>query len=459
MLTPIRVRGRRKTKSNGRVLKRVPSGRKGGRPLMSRKTRWTSSQSKFEKRARVLLAKPTESSSRKLSNLERLPVELLEKIFLYSLDVNLPRSSLSLAVAVSSERVYRALILLSFWNDLPSEENRDSRGAISRILRPLDYHPLHDEERGSLQNMVLRCKWFTVHRLLNQLPDLINLTIQRHWNNAGFRMENVQQEALERFLTRQKYTRTFQGFDKDNKPCTLSIDPLVSITITRQELDQQETHRILNVKYFPDKLLRGEEGFDDDLLAYIETFRIASGFNRSDHLETNVTLSREALQQGIHMALIENNVKALESLLKIDEYVFRSQHSPSDNSPPYTLPAEHFRTAVRVARNRPEFLQLLLRTSAESLPADDSEVTEWAMYLNNAFGRWLLDLMLHLPPQIEAARANPREAAMFYLGRANGQVEMARRYLNDVLNVEELPSWMEETSFDVSSRWSDCKMT
>ena len=75
--------------------------------------------------------------------------------------------------------------------------------------------------------------------------------------------------------------------------------------------------------------------------------------------------------------------------------------------------------------------------------------------MNDAFGHWLLDLMLHLPQQVEAAQANPVEGAVFYLGRANGQVDLARRYLRDVLGVEELGSWMEESEVDVDRLWTD----
>lgn len=74
------------------------------------------------------------------------------------------------------------------------------------------------------------------------------------------------------------------------------------------------------------------------------------------------------------------------------------------------------------------------------------------MNLGDPFGHWLLDLMLRLPQQIETANANPAEGALFYLGRANGQIELARRYLRDVLNVDELPSWME-ASDDLFRQW------
>ena len=86
-----------------------------------------------------------------ISRLESLPVELLEMIFLYSLNVNLPRASLLLARALSRERIYRLLILLAFWDDSDSDEEltqtpmpsyvwdleKKNNEAIFQILRPL----------------------------------------------------------------------------------------------------------------------------------------------------------------------------------------------------------------------------------------------------------------------------------------------------------------------------------
>ncbi|KAB8264017.1 hypothetical protein BDV32DRAFT_91843 [Aspergillus pseudonomiae] len=466
MLTPIRVRGRRKRRpapsDDAGPLHPKRSKRRGGRRLLSLGERYSlSSQSQALKRARHLIAKPPKQPRKHLSRLETLPVELIEKIFLHSLNVNLPRASASLAATVSSERIYRALILLGFWNDVPSATgpfDAVSATEIAKILRPLDYIPLDLSERGALQSAILQCKWCTVQRLQSRFPDLMGLSIQRYWFSAGISMAEDQEEKLRRFLAREEdedETRRFEGTDKDNNHYTLSVSPLVCVTVTCHETETAQTHRILGITEFPERLLRGGNGFTPATIAYLETLRLASGFNTAELMETHVTLSRDALQKGIHAALVEHNAEALTSLLKIDEYHFRCRNTnvTATNSVPYMIPAEHFRTAVRVARNEPALFQLLVRACAESVPADDSEITQWAMDLGDSFGRWLLDLMLQLPQRIETANANPAEGAVFYLGRANGQVELARRYLNEVLGVEELGSWMEETSHDFESQW------
>ncbi|KAL1970247.1 hypothetical protein VTN77DRAFT_5407 [Rasamsonia byssochlamydoides] len=508
MLTPIRVRGRRNRSTsskhdkekktaesdgdfhNNNRLNSQPSRprRPKGRPMLSFELK-SASQEKRAAATRPVAAaaasnitNPTKQR-RKASLLECLPVELIEKIFLYALDINLPRASPTLAAAVSSERIYRVLILLAFWDDSESPQANDSysQAVISRALRPADYVPLEDEERRHLQSSILRCRWCTLDRIRAQLPELMRMTVQKHWFGAGITMDEAQQGALTRFLDRKEDIRTFEGTGPgpNKKTYVLSIDPLVSVTIHCPEIGYRKTHRVLSVRTFPDKLLRGggEEGFRDDDIACLEMLRHAYGFDASGGLD--VSFSRDALQEGIHNALVQHNARALTTLLKIDEYFTRRRienntaanaaiSSIDPDMRYYSLPAEHFRTAVRVAGHDPTFFQLLLRANAESLPFDDPDITQWAMdleshhhhnndknnYSHAALGHWLLDFMTRLPRDIDAARANPREAAVFYLGAANRNVQMGRRYLDEVVpEVPELRSWMEEVSYDVSREW------
>ncbi|KAL5339746.1 hypothetical protein BJX70DRAFT_146454 [Aspergillus crustosus] len=471
MLTPIRTRGRKKRPwdpSDG-IPKPKPSGPKGGRPMKPLKYRDSSSQAENRKRARLLVKAPPPKTRKKLSRLEALPVELIEKIFLYSLNVNLPRCSRSIAAVVSSERVYRVFTLLAFWEDSSSRDLMSEAtqintevaatladAEISRVLRPLEYVPLGQQERRALQYAVLRCRWCTIDRLLSYLPDLMRLAILRHWLSMNIDMGSPLENGLGLFLAQKADTGNFKGTDKDDNHYTLSIEPLLSATITCLETEQQTTHRFLGVLEIPDKLLSGiDEGFNESHTRFLEILRVASGFNRLDFRETTeIRLNREAIQQGIHTALIEHNADALTTLLKLDEYTFRLENTSTTQTHPYILPPEHFRTAVRVARNDPNLFQLLLRTNAESIPPDDSEITQWAMDVGGSFGAWLLDFMLELPQRIEAARGDHVEGSTFYLGRANAQIFIVARYLRDVLGVGELGGWMEEISYDVSKEWA-----
>ena len=276
-------------------------------------------------------------------------------------------------------------------------------------------------------------------------------------------MNSSQQEALGRLLKREGDIRAFEGIGADHELCILFIVPLVSIDIRFLGTDTRETYRVLSIKTFPDKLIRGSNGFTDDDVANLELFRFSYGFETSG---ADVSFSRDALQQGIHAALMGKNAAALRTLLKIDEYFTRGRMVANGSGAPtgpfgsaahsqhyYSLPAEHFLTAIRVSRLDPTFFQLLLRGNAESVPADDSTITEWAMELDHVFGPWLLDFMLRLPQSIRAAREDPRKFALFYFGEANPNIEMGRRYLDEVMDVRHLPSWMEEIPHDASLSW------
>ncbi|KAL4884005.1 hypothetical protein BJY04DRAFT_183771 [Aspergillus karnatakaensis] len=280
----------------------------------------------------------------------------------------------------------------------------------------------------------------------------MRLTIRRHWLSTDITMNSDSESNLNLLLAQKGDTCSFKGTGKDDKHYTMSIEPLISVTITCLETDQQTTHRMLGILEIPDKLLSGTgEGFNESHTRFLEIVRVASGFNGSDlPASADIYLSREAIQRGIHTALIERNASVLTTLLKIDEYTFRVENASLTHPLPYILSPDHFRTAVRVARDDPSLFQLLLRANAESIPSDDSEITQWAMDLHGPFGSWLLDFMLQLPQRIEAARTDPVQGSAFYLGRANAQVSIVGRYLRDVLGVEELGGWMQEVSYDVS---------
>ena len=88
-------------------------------------------------------------SKRKMSDLEKLPVELLERIFLFCVNFDLPRATPVIAAKLSSEIVYSKTILAAFgpawykWygcsQSLPSDsrEHEDDRDLAVRSLLSL----------------------------------------------------------------------------------------------------------------------------------------------------------------------------------------------------------------------------------------------------------------------------------------------------------------------------------
>jgi hypothetical protein len=53
-------------------------------------------------------------SKRKMSQLEKLPVELLQKVYLFALNINLPRASPILGAKLTSDLIYHKTILAAF---------------------------------------------------------------------------------------------------------------------------------------------------------------------------------------------------------------------------------------------------------------------------------------------------------------------------------------------------------
>ncbi|KAL4976456.1 hypothetical protein BDW66DRAFT_159646 [Aspergillus desertorum] len=426
------------------------------------------------KRARLLVAKPPPlKPRRKLSRLESLPVELIEKIFLYSLNINLPRCSPSISAAVSSERIYRVLTLLAFFDaektvfpglHQPKQDvgsTQDPKAAaisasetqISRILRPSEYVHLEKEQRRSLQASVVSCRWCTIERLRSWLPDLMRLAICRYWLPGAHSMSRNQQDMLNLFLARKTKYLNIEIVDGHYRR-SISVAPPVSLSIRSlgPDIDSMVDLTILDVFEIPDKFLSGaDEGFNEAHTRFLEVLRVAGGINRLPSVEriNEINFSREAIQQGIHSALVEHNADALTTLLKLDEFTFRCQNHSLDAV--YTLPPEHFRTAVRVARDDPNFFQLLLRASAESVPYDDPEITHWAVTTGGPFEHWLLDFMLQLPEQVKATTKGNQQ--MFYHGGLNTTNAMSERYLRDVLGANELKVWQNESPYDFPSEW------
>lgn len=76
-------------------------------------------------------------SRRKMSPLERLPTELLQQIFLYCLNLHLPRSSPVIAGKLSSTSMYHRAIIAAFgptwsaWHGIKRNRNtqKDLSGA------------------------------------------------------------------------------------------------------------------------------------------------------------------------------------------------------------------------------------------------------------------------------------------------------------------------------------------
>ncbi|CAG7919556.1 unnamed protein product [Penicillium olsonii] len=128
------------------------------------------------------------STNQPCSRLESLPVEILQLIFLHSLEVNLPRSSPRLGHALSSPLLYTWLIRLAFSS--PNPGSREGFFTPDFLPPPLDFWALSWEERQQLQTTLLACRWCTFPLMRKCQREYVNHAILRKCTGLVFREED-----------------------------------------------------------------------------------------------------------------------------------------------------------------------------------------------------------------------------------------------------------------------------
>ncbi|KAI1942523.1 hypothetical protein LOZ66_000925 [Ophidiomyces ophidiicola] len=358
-LTPVRVRGKKR-----RLPDTPPSAGKG---LQKRKLCHTRLQ-----------------GQKRFSRLELLPAELIEHIFVECLDFSLPRASPVLASVLSSERLYRGLILLAFWND-PAPENA-STALVRRKFRPVRYFPMDISDRQSFQRLVLNCKWCTSERFENQITELVNLSLCR-----TILIDGAYKSDCGSFPPGLGFVA---DSTKADAACIISrsINPLDN----QGEYDLSRHSSVL-VLSFPDKLLRGDP-WTNDKIYFLELLR-RYFINREDQpVPWTSCVSQDSLQEGILSAILEHNHRALLNLLALGTLCHSYEFG--DQPIPYALPEEYFVIASRQAGFAIPILSLLVRAASLSVPSDDPELTEWAIESqerNEPFGRWFVQYLRDIP--------------------------------------------------------------
>ncbi|KAJ5139378.1 uncharacterized protein N7515_004226 [Penicillium bovifimosum] len=122
------------------------------------------------------------------SRLESLPVEILQLIFLHSLEVNLPRASPLLSRALSTPLIYTWLIRLAFSS--PNPGSREGFFTPDFLPHPLDFWALSWEERQHLQTTLLECRWFTLPLLRKCQREYVVHAIRRKCADLVFQEDD-----------------------------------------------------------------------------------------------------------------------------------------------------------------------------------------------------------------------------------------------------------------------------
>ncbi|PGH11789.1 hypothetical protein AJ79_04690 [Helicocarpus griseus UAMH5409] len=406
-LTPIRVRGKRyKTPraANKTVVQKgqAKTNKKTAAGLPSNKKR------KLQDKCRLGDSKRVKPAGRKISPLESLPAELIEKIFLHSLELNFARSSPHFGAILSRKRVLKILTFLAFFYD-PRPDDNGAASYISNILRHLEYVPLDLDAQKSLQNGVINCRWFNLPLLKECKSDMFKATLEkfvfgRSFCGVGMVLEPSEMENLTKTLNRDPsdWEMQFQGTDRHDVPCTLGISAqkmnVASEIFTTLGFSPLAVWTIPGSFFM--RTLWTEEAMD--LLLYLlnhAPYDVVYTGPNCLRPRTTIDISRDRVQDCIHDAIVGENPSNLWDLLSWDEKVQRIVHGHDRWGVPngYGIRGEHFITAVHQTEDAGLF-QVLLRAHAESMPYDDPEITAWAMrQRDREFGDWLLSYMIEVP--------------------------------------------------------------
>ena len=270
------------------------------------------------------------------STLEKLPQELLEKIFLETLNTNLLEASPYIASRLSSEYVRKETLIRTCSSHSPASYP----SAISRLFPG-------DKEIAKVQNHILRARWFTISFLRHCIPEYMTKTLVRelsfnklHWLKHDGPLVTPQIEATIRGyvdkLFNNAISKSFHNEEvnayteieweelETNQRIHLGLgarEGLVSLRIykkpTRHGCKRSRgtqvysRFRILCLSHqsrIPTKLLHGP-WFDEKC----ELLDIIIKGNAS--IDWMTTTSGETAQEGFWEALRTNNTCALRTLL------------------------------------------------------------------------------------------------------------------------------------------------
>ncbi|KAJ5265015.1 hypothetical protein N7505_007808 [Penicillium chrysogenum] len=283
-----------------------------------------------------------------LSTLESLPGEIIEIIFLDAFEVNLARASNVIAAAVSREAVYDIFMIQALWNDpqdcfrpRPSDSEsiycdmrctkRDYQGCpgFQSELRIAAYRPLLISDQRVLQQKVMACRWFNVHRLKRALPTLLALTLDAiMWQeHLRFPSKDVQRRewsgasAIETLRAQQMWTN-------DGYPKRLRVMDHFAIEAEYIAPEHGRRHIIRSIRLFllPDKALHGL--WSDEKVDLLVALRRAFGKRFTRHDLSCSAMRQQTLapvfcgmacSQGIKDAIAQGNRTALLYLLDIRE--------------------------------------------------------------------------------------------------------------------------------------------
>jgi hypothetical protein len=161
-LTPVRIRGKKRKATTAPVIQTTPAT--SSQSLKRLKLLKTSELAALKEKA-VVTAMPT---------LQGLPQELLEIVFLYSMNISLPRASPDLGQKLSSKAVTMEFVMRTFFHTIEHK-------VVDTRYRKVASDPV-------IQSELLACRFFTWNFFLNYVKKARDALIAQRgkiWEKAG----------------------------------------------------------------------------------------------------------------------------------------------------------------------------------------------------------------------------------------------------------------------------------
>lgn len=321
---------------------------------------------------------PQPDSEVSLSRLESLPVELLQAIFLYTLNINLPLASPYLGLALSSEHLYTKLILLAF----SGIGQRHSEGMLHE-----------DVTSASLQTTIMSRKWFNLDLMRRCQVQFAQEMLERAQSDQAWEITSAEttKVGLDGRTTRHSYRLSHGCLRRGIVTYQGSIETSVRVAkvnsgwvywfpscMTRWWVDRSE-----NV-LLPEKLLHGP--WTEAKLDLLEMLCRAGAM--VDWVNTS---TGEIAERGLNDAIMEGNLRAVKLLTQSPVWITRKLACQNVG---VRIDTRHARLAVQEAGCDLDIIEALLQHPKSTIDLNDRQIVAWAVKLDSEGsikGRQLLD--------------------------------------------------------------------
>ena len=365
----------------------------------------------------------------KLSSIEKLPVELLELIFLENLNINLPRASVALGRSLSSFHLKSQLVLWAFASD-----GHHGLQYYDKLLSI--FHT--DEAIAEFQTNILASTWMTLDLIMENIPKLLEKTLSLMFKCSEFSLnsvcsENIKTKLIAKLLNDgcrplregngkedlkdlschmsqwQKWGSASVRFGIELSDGMITMVLGSSLQTKPEKEDKCILHRwrlliCLDGCQLPKKLLHGP--WTDEKSTFLEIMMRSHAM-----VDWIGNTSGEVAVQGLHTALRERNCRAVRNLsytsyTNVDRWwpkslhfniTFRTWeqgfHYPNIGVIPQTA---HLRTAIIDLDCPVDVVECLLKASFVLIDFSDPAIVAWAVQKKvdgDLRGDWVLRLM------------------------------------------------------------------